>query len=790
MDQDSTKGPDKRNWRERLGIGKQELPRIADEFKDEARTVDKAVAETVEALGGAARPVPGAAKPAPRVVKPAPMAPHVAKPAPRAPAPPVEAEAPPPARPAEPRRPAAPDPLADKLRAQRAAAERLAEQRVQAARARAEAVRRQTPAQPSAPQPSIIAEGKAARPKYSFADEEPQRPVPPQRPAFPAAPYPPQQAPQLAPPRPPLGGGYPPQPQPYGAGLNPNLQRPGQPYPPGYRPPQQPVPQGFRPIDPATGYPMQPGFHPPGVNRGYPGPAPVAPPMAGRMPVPPRGPEQAYVPPYAPAAPRPAAVPMARRPQRALPPAPLSGGEAEPGEDIFEAAPRPQPRASATEYTQAYQDMEDGLLDEPPRSAGPWILLLLLMLAAAVAGAGVWFYQTNIKTAGSGATGNVPVVEAPQQPGKVATEPVTDPAAGAAPAAPSRKAIYDRIVGDQEVLGGQMAPTEEAPVQPEGQSQPIPDPTGDSQPLPLPPPPGDGGSIAPQGSLTGASTTDTAMNVAPTSDKADGATPAASEPAAAQGQAAPQGEQLATGNEETITDPAPAAKPVVKKVQTAKAEPAKPRSADPYGNLGARPVVLVPPAQTAKSKTRTAAAPPPADTVTTSPDANAGTQGLYGDPVNPSQAVTAPGDTTATTTRKKGGGLMDLFRSNRTTTAAPATPEPEVAAVAPPPAAVTNRTAPKVTATSPPAATVGTGGYVVQLASFRSQAEATTESSRFKSRHGALLGGLSPIISEANVAGSTRYRLAYGPLASRSDATRLCSQLFAAGQPDCLVRSR
>jgi len=40
------------------------------------------------------------------------------------------------------------------------------------------------------------------------------------------------------------------------------------------------------------------------------------------------------------------------------------------------------------------------------------------------------------------------------------------------------------------------------------------------------------------------------------------------------------------------------------------------------------------------------------------------------------------------------------------------------------------------------------------------------------------------------VAGSTRYRLAYGPLASRSDATRLCSQLFAAGQPDCLVRSR
>ncbi|HMT14939.1 MAG TPA: hypothetical protein PKE19_09325, partial [Aestuariivirga sp.] len=71
MDQDSTKGPDKRNWRERLGIGKQELPRIAEEFKDEVKAVEKTVTDTIEALGGPATPAPGAARPAPRVVKPA-----------------------------------------------------------------------------------------------------------------------------------------------------------------------------------------------------------------------------------------------------------------------------------------------------------------------------------------------------------------------------------------------------------------------------------------------------------------------------------------------------------------------------------------------------------------------------------------------------------------------------------------------------------------------------------------------------------------------------------------------
>ena len=38
MDQNSTNGPgpDKRNWRERLGIGAKEMPKLSDEFRDES----------------------------------------------------------------------------------------------------------------------------------------------------------------------------------------------------------------------------------------------------------------------------------------------------------------------------------------------------------------------------------------------------------------------------------------------------------------------------------------------------------------------------------------------------------------------------------------------------------------------------------------------------------------------------------------------------------------------------------------------------------------------------------
>ena len=62
------------------------------------------------------------------------------------------------------------------------------------------------------------------------------------------------------------------------------------------------------------------------------------------------------------------------------------------------------------------------------------------------------------------------------------------------------------------------------------------------------------------------------------------------------------------------------------------------------------------------------------------------------------------------------------------------------------------------------------------------------EYDRLRAKHGALLTGLSPRVVKATVAGTSRYRLGVGPLASRSAASKVCNSLIAAGERDCLVR--
>jgi cell division protein FtsN len=81
-------------------------------------------------------------------------------------------------------------------------------------------------------------------------------------------------------------------------------------------------------------------------------------------------------------------------------------------------------------------------------------------------------------------------------------------------------------------------------------------------------------------------------------------------------------------------------------------------------------------------------------------------------------------------------------------------------------------------------------GFVVQLSSFRSAADARKEYGRLSSLYPSVVGGLQEQIRETSVGGSTRYQLGLGPLPSRSDATRVCSALITAGESDCIVRGR
>lgn len=740
MDQNSTNDTDKRNWRERLGIGGKELPRISGEF---AKTPEAIVADTT--------PV----RPAQAVAKPAPMAPRL----------PMKASAAPAA--ARPQQqvmpqggpPQAPDALAEKLRSQRAAAERLAEQRVTAAKQRAENA-------PSTPAPSTPAQAKAPlvaaapgeKPKFSFADEDTKADFgrmprslpagrPPQRPA-------PQQ-PQLSPPRPPLGG----QPRipagPPAAGFQPQY-RPQAPrgYSPSAYVPPPPLSQPQRSFNSPMSQPSsgEPRLQTPRIN-----------PDAYR-----RGPQDDLG--YAGAGYETSQRSLQQRTAALRAPA----YDDDYGDEIFEDAPaaRSSRRASASDYNQAYRETEGAYPEERPRSSGPWLLLLFLMLAAGAAGAGVWYYNANVKTvATNGASDPAPVVSAPEQSAKSAPEQPLDGQADSTGAATSKKLIYDRIIGDNEVLGGQVVPTEEAPLQPEaqqGDAEQIPQPTGggfdsfseggDALPLPMPPPPGTGNDT--QGALS----TPPAKNTVALSSPSTAANP----PSTAAGtEIAPvPGETAAAATNEQATPPAapaPATEeivdeepaPVVKKPPAKKTKAVAENSND---SLGAAPVVLVPPADPAEGG-QIASAP---------------------------LVVDQPVATQPAPVVKKKKTLLGLFKGTNDQVpeaqVAPAAPEQQVASI-PEAAPIQQQAAPTQVAS-------GGSGYFVQLASFKSQAEASTEFGRLKAKYASIIGTLPSAINPATVGGSTRYRLAVGPVASRDQATKICSSLVAAGERDCLVRKQ
>lgn len=740
MDQSSTNDTEKRNWRERLGIGGKELPRISEGF-----TRAPEIELTSAAPTRNAQPV----------AKPAPMAPRL----------PMKSGSaadfrPQQQIPAPGGLPQAPDALAEKLRSQRAAAEKLAEQRVMAAKQRAENSNG-APVGFALPKAAVatVVEKKpppapSEKPKFTFADDEtkaemgrgglavPQSRLP-QRP--------PLQQPQLSPPRPPLGGQLRP---PAGAAAATGFQPQYRPQPPrgyspsAYMPSAMPQPQrGVNaPLSkPPTGDPrlQPPRLNPDAYRRspqddlGYAGNGPMH--RSSQRSIAPRGPAQAF--------------------------------DDDFGDEIFEeAAPsRSSRRASANDYNQAYRENDGGYADQRRRSSGPWLLLLLLMLAAGAAGAGVWYYQINVKSvANNTSTGSAPLVAAPEQSAKSAPEQPLEGQSNPPSAASSKKQIYDRIIGDNEVLGGKLAPAEETPIQPEsqqGNAEIVPEPAGSSnslsesgEALPLPMPPPSTGSDT-QGALTSPAGSKTVALTTPSATKSTGL--------AVESEIAPvPGETAAAATTEQATPPA-AQEPAKEEIVNLEPEPvpfqkkptAKKSAAEESESLGAAPVVLV----------------PPSETIDTGQDASA--------PLVASQpAATAPAPVV-----KKKKTLFDLLRGTndqssaaQTVTTAPV-PQQQVAAIDPAPDQQQSATS-QVTSAG--------NGYFVQLASFKSEAEAKSEFVRLRSKHAGILGTLPSAINPATVGGSTRFRLAVGPLSSRDQATKICGSLVAAGERDCLVRKQ
>jgi hypothetical protein len=837
MDQDTSNSSGKASWREKLGIAPanaKDLPKIADEFK-----AQKPNQSAQPKLVAVREPKP--------VTKPAPMAPRA-----------VNSNG---LRPAQP----SPQPamtnqtLGERLRAEREAAEKLAKQRIAQARGKpADEVPAEQPAKAQS----------NGKPKFSFADDEIQQAKREAQsgrdfPGLPQRSTQAQQPPPLIPPRPVLGGA---------ASMPPPANRPSI-----FQPRASGSPQGgqqaagYRPLDPPASLARPAQQRDPVVAM----PPPVRQPAAamprpelqnGYSDAPPRRPPQ-----------REAVDPYRRRPPQPTQaydegngyyedtrrrPAPVRGRQPAYDDDmgeVFEDDPRPQqqqPRrkASAQDYNQVYREYE-GNYDEPrrSRSSGPWLLLSILFAGVLLSG-GILYYYLNFmnKPAGNAQGGDVPVIDAPEQPAKA--EPLvpdaTDLSAkGSAqqPVDAKRKQIYDRILGDEEVGGNQMMPTEEQPqvVEPAGGQNGLPQPSNqtgqdsgsDTLPLPLPPP-GDQGSIGTDGNQQVAGFNDNGSvgsqqipepasqepsaggSSSPPIPEADQATSLdtamvpgeqhAQQPANADqpAQVAPveQQQQPAMVEPESDaqapvkkTEPAPA--PVKQKAKAKKAPAQKQQvvenveqadysdagtSGSDTAATGAEPLVLVPPGEPVASGAQNVEQAPPVEQKSRSFfnfGSSNGPKKLTGKAAervsgleasetvinsnyaNARQAKPASDDAAA------GDQVASLAQEPE----AQAIPEPEPEKSAPEPKP------------QPQQATIS--GYVAQLASFRSEAEALAEYDRMRSRHGSLLDGLTPRVTKAFVSGSNRFRLGVGPLASRKEASKLCSNLIAAGERDCLVRS-
>ena len=105
-----------------------------------------------------------------------------------------------------------------------------------------------------------------------------------------------------------------------------------------------------------------------------------------------------------------------------------------------------------------------------------------------------------------------------------------------------------------------------------------------------------------------------------------------------------------------------------------------------------------------------------------------------------------------------------------------------------PPATQTTPPAPRLAGTSTNTSSGGSGGYVVQLSSQRSESEAQSSYRALQAKYSSLLGGYQPLIRRAELGDKgVFYRAMVGPFGSSEEASRFCASLKAAGG-QCLIQ--
>jgi hypothetical protein len=475
-------------------------------------------------------------------------------------------------------------------------------------------------------------------------------------------------------------------------------------------------------------------------------------------------------------------------------------------------------RASAQDYGRAYREYEDEFADnDRRRSRGPFMVLAGLVALAALIGGGIWAYSNIYKPRMQSAanTGEVPVVAAPADPAKVDPPAVEPPATTDAAPTQGSKQFYDRILGEQTIEGGQLVPTEEAPVTlapgatgtmdaaplpAAGPAEPAatapPDPATEALPLPLPPPAGgETQGLLPKSDPATVASEKVIPAAAPTAE--DAMAPVPGEPTPAQtpaetAAAPPPDPASTTASEPPPTpvaavddDPVEDIKPATKKAKPKAAEAKtkrRPKDVDQVGDeaLGAKPVVLVPPSTDVAAVTPddpASALPPPAVQPVDEP-ATSGS--FFGSSGNKKLQPSGKGAENRLT--RTDANIRTNFKGGAATA-------PPVADAAPDQVASIAEDAPSAEPLPEPQTTRGTGGFVVQLGSYRTQQEAQAEANRLKSKTAAL-SGVSTSVVRATVFGSSRYRVMTSPVGDRAAGERICEELLRANEQNCSVKAQ
>jgi len=426
------------------------------------------------------------------------------------------------------------------------------------------------------------------------------------------------------------------------------------------------------------------------------------------------------------------------------------------------------------------------------RRTGGMLVAAGILVLVALAGAGAWYgIQSGLIPLGPGASEDgVPLLTADAEPLKVRPED-----RGGMTIPDQDKQIYERLAGGEpdttmeerllpppelpltetspaeasaaetfpaETLAGQVAQQGAMSAIRDG-SQPLADAVGsdpaaspqDVQVAPLPEPGSPSGPAA-----------DSARADGPTPDRPVAVAPDTAMPDAVAGATGQQ-----TGRPERIEDLLPP-------TETGAASEASP---GPSGtaSVGAPGPDATPAADTAETQPRgpenlLAGAPDRADPPAVPPPPSVSTP--------PSDAA-SPADTASS---------PDAASSPDTTTQAAAPVEditPEEPAVSGARAEAAAQTPAQRDATPTRTAALPAGATLVQLAAVREAAAAQAEWARLQSRHGAVLGGLTPRYEQVDIPDRGLFtRIQAGPFADAAAAARACETLKAEGQGCFVVR--